>query len=135
LPTADVREPVVPQRKISETVVDFGAPLIAQLDSHQSLETVRAVFNIVITVWNAHVMAMPVWGQPEVLKQLRALMRISDTPPEMAKAFTDLSARRRKNFRDDPRAVGQWNIQFDPAGRVRLYCEAHVPPSLIPHHR
>lgn len=124
--------PVIPQRKISETIVDFGAPLLGDLDADQSIEIVRAVFTIAITVWNAHVTAMPVWGKPELLEQLKALLRDPNTAPELVKTYAELSERRRAHFHDDPRAVGEWNVQFDHRGRVRLHCEAHVPPSLMP---
>ena len=129
---ADVPEPVIPQRKISETIIDFGAPLIQDLDPNPPIEIVRATFTIVITVWDAHVMAMPVWGKPEVLAQLRALLRTPNAAPQLIDTYTALSARRLEHFRDDPRAVGEWNVQFDQAGGIRLHCEAHVPPSLMP---
>ena len=38
--------------------------MIGQLDTDQPLELVRATFGIVIVIWNVHVTAMPVWGQP-----------------------------------------------------------------------
>jgi hypothetical protein len=37
------------RRKISEPLIDFGAPLIGDLDEKQPIEIVRAVFGIVIT--------------------------------------------------------------------------------------
>ena len=120
----------IPQRKISETIIDFGAPLIFDLDPNQPIEIVRSVFTIVIMVWNAHVMAMPVWGKPELLEHLRELLRTPGAARELIDTCTKLEARRQEDFAKDPRAVGEWNVQFDHAGRVRLHCEAHVPPSL-----
>lgn len=124
--------PAIPSRKISETIIDFGAPLIFDLDRNQPIEIVRSVFTIVIMVWNAHVMAMPVWGKPQLLEQLDKLLRTPGTAPEMLKACKELAARRQQFFADDPRGVGEWNVQFDNAGRVRLHCDARIPPSLIP---
>ncbi len=120
----------IPQRKISETLIDFGAPLIFDLDPNQPIEIVRSVFTIVIMVWNAHVMAMPAWGKPQLLEHVRALLRTPGTAPQLIDSYTELAARREQHFAQDPRAVGEWNVQFDHAGRVRLHCEAHVPPSL-----
>ena len=120
----------IPQRKISETIIDFGAPLIFDLDPNQPIEIVRSVFTIVIMVWNAHVMAMPVWGKPQLLEHLRALLRTPGTAPQLIDSYTELAARREQHFAQDPRTVGEWNVQFDHAGRVRLHCEAHVPSSL-----
>jgi len=47
---------------------------------------------ILITVWNAHVMAMPRWGQPRLLADLHERMRDPQMPPEMVEAFRTLSA-------------------------------------------
>ena len=124
--------PEIPSRKISETIIDFGAPLIFDLDKNQPIEIVRSVFTIVITVWNAHVMAMPVWGKPQLLEQLGELLRALGTAPEMLDTCAELAARRQLHFADDPRAVGEWKIEFDHAGRVRLHCDARIPPSLTP---
>lgn len=127
--------PAIPKRKISETVIDFGAPLLRDLDQAQSIEIVRATFNLVITVWNAHVMTMSVWGKPEVLKQLEDVLRAPGTPPEMIAACADLATRRQQHFANDPRAVGEWRVAFDHRGRVRLHCEARVPPQLMSRRR
>lgn len=121
----------VPSRKISETIIDFGAPLVGQLNGSESLDVVHATFNLVITVWNAHVMAMPVWGQPHLLEQLDAILRAPATPPQMIEACHALAARRRERFANDPRAVGEWDVRLDAHGRVRLHCDARLPPSFV----
>ena len=122
----------IPQRKISETIIDFGAPLIADLDPSQPLEIVRSVFAIVITVWNAHVMAMPVWGKPQLLEQLGELLRSPGTAAQLIDTCAELAARRHQHFAQDPRAVGEWSVVIDQAGRVRLHCDARIPPALTP---
>jgi hypothetical protein len=127
--------PAIPKRKISETVIDFGAPLLRDLDQAQSIEIVRATFSLVITVWNAHVMAMPVWGKPEILKQLEDVLRAPGTAPQMIAACAELATRRQQHFASDPHAVGEWRVDFDNRGRVRLHCEARVPPQLMSRRR
>ena len=124
--------PVVPDRKISETIIDFGAPLVAELDDEQSLDVVRAVFKLIITIWNAHVTAMPVWGKPEPLVQLKALLKNPAALPEMIDAYHTLTQRRLAHFADDPRAVGEWDVVVATTGRIHLRCQAHVPPALMP---
>ncbi|MGZ5148123.1 MAG: hypothetical protein ACXWCP_31705 [Burkholderiales bacterium] len=124
--------PAIPKRKISETVIDFGAPLLRDLDQAQSIEIVRATFSLVITVWNAHVMAMPVWDKPDVLKQLDDVLCAPGTAPQMIAACAALTTRRQQHFASDPRAVGEWRVAFDNQGRARLHCDARVPPSLMP---
>ena len=95
-----------PERKISETILDFGEPLLSQLDAALPLDMIQSTFQIVITVWNAHVMAMPRWGQPRFLADLHERMRDPQMPPEMVEAFRTLSQRRLERFANDGRAVG-----------------------------
>ncbi len=120
----------IPSRKISETVIDFGAPVLADLGRSESIEVLRATFELVITVWNAHVTAMPVWGKPEHLDRLHRLLHTPGTPKEMINAVRALTARRRQHFAEDPRAVGEWSIAIDSGGGIRVHCDAHAPASL-----
>lgn len=120
----------IPSRKISETVLDFGAPVLADLRRTESMEVLRATFELVITVWNAHVTAMPVWGKPESLDQLQRILLSPAAPQEMIRAVHALTARRREHFAEDPRAVGQWSITIESDGNIRLHCEAHAPAVL-----
>jgi len=131
LPT-DMPDVVIPQRKISETILDFGTPVLHDLTQDTPIEIVRASFNIAIIVWNAHVMAMPVWNAPQVLEQLQALLETPAAAPQMIEAYHELSARRRERFANDPRTVGQWDVSIIPNQGLRLRCDAHVPPSLMP---
>ena len=126
------RSPTIPTRKISETIIDFGAPLIFDLDKDQPIEIVRSVFTIVIMVWNAHVTAMPVWGKPQLLEELGKLLLSPGAAPQLIDTCKELAARRQQHFADDLRAVGEWNVEFDHAGRVRLHCDARIPPSIDP---
>lgn len=113
-------------RKISETIVDFGEPLLHQLDPDQPYEAVRSTFEIVILVWNAHVMAMPRWGQARQLAELHARLQDPQLPAPMVEAITTLSQRRVERFATDARAVGQWSVAYE-AGQWRLRCDARVP--------
>jgi hypothetical protein len=122
----------IPTRKISETIIDFGAPLIEQLDADQPLEVLRSALSLVITVWNAHVLALPAWGSPQSLAQLEELVRASGTAPEMMQMYRELGERRRQHFANDPRAVGEWSLTVDQHGQVRFKCDARVPPSVRP---
>lgn len=119
--------PALPKRKISDTVIDFGAPVLRDLDSAQPIEIVRATFSLVITVWNAHVMAMPIWGKPEVLEQLEDLLRTPGTPTEMTAACADLATRRQQHFANDPRAVAV----LHPLGNSPLRRRRSPPPAAL----
>lgn len=114
-------------RKISETIVDFGAPLIEELGPDAPPEAVRAAFEFVVLVWNAHVCALPRWGQPRFLADLQRSLQAC-TPPDGAKveAFRVLSQRRSEHFATDARAVGEWSVETR-AGRWHLRCDARAP--------
>ena len=115
-----------PLRKISDTIVDFGEPLLGQLDASQQEEVVRATFDLVILIWNAHVMALPRWGQPKFLADLHERLRGTDTPNEMIDAVRTLSQRRLERFATDARAVGEWRVAVQQ-GQWQLRCDARVP--------
>lgn len=118
--------PVPAVRKISETIVDFGEPLSGQLDADQPYETVRSTFEIVILVWNAHVMAMPRWGKPKFLADLQERAQDPQMPAPFAQAFELLSQRRAQRFATDARAVGEWSV-IQQSGQWRLRCDARAP--------
>jgi len=115
-----------PVRKISETILDFGEPVLCQLDSALPLDVVQTAFKIVITVWNAHVLATPRWGQPQALADLHERMRDPQMPPDMVDAMRALSQRRLERFASDGRAVGEWSLVME-ADQWRLRCDARTP--------
>ena len=47
----------VPKRKISETLLEFGEPVLGLLEE-PTVEEFRAALSIVIVVWNAHGLSM-----------------------------------------------------------------------------
>ena len=112
--------------------MDFGAPLLSDLNEQQPIELKRAALQIVITVWNAHVMAMPVWGKPELLERLNELLAGPNTAPEMIRACTQLSRRRLEQFANDPRAVAEWSLVSEGPDQLRFRCDGRVPPCLMP---
>jgi hypothetical protein len=122
----------LPSRKISATIIDFGAPLLEQIDADQPPSVLRAAFQFVITVWNAYVMAMPAWNAPQFLAQLEASLATPSLDPTYLGVYRALAARRRELFADDPRAVGEWDVGFDAHGRLRLRCDARLPSARTP---
>ena len=121
----------IPERKISETILDFGEPLLSHFPDDVPLKTLHEAFKTVILIWNAHVMATPVWGKPGHLRDLEKAMKGPTAPPEMESMVRHLTKRWLDEFRDDPRAVGHWKILRDAAGELRFRCEARVPHGLL----
>jgi hypothetical protein len=129
LPSPLHRRPVAePQlRPMSETILDFGSPVISQLEPITSLDMVRSTFGLVIVVWNAHVMALPRWNRPEVLAELHRRLQDPTISPERVDAVRTLSQRRLECFASDARVVGKWNV-VEQDGQWMLRCDATVPP-------
>jgi hypothetical protein len=125
-----LQEPVskaIPQRKISETILDFGAPLLAEVHPDLPLDAIRTAFTIVITTWNAYVMAQDAWGHPEHLEALKQLIYAETTPSELRDTFEALSTRWQAQFADDPRVVGDWRIVEGDDSGYDLHCDARAP--------
>lgn len=118
--------PAPPVRKISETILDFGQPVIDELDADAPRELWEATLHIVIMVWNAHVTAMPRWGQPRLLAELHERLKAPHVPPELVDAVRALSQRRLERFATDARAVGEWSL-VGKDGSWRLRCDARTP--------
>lgn len=119
--------------KISRTIVKFGRPLLDQLPPEPSRELRQQTFELIVLIWNAHVVAR-FWGQPQHLaaaeETIRKAVAEGVLPIDALDAFEALSARRQHPpFVDDPRAVGQWELRETAAGQWNLRCDARMPPS------
>jgi hypothetical protein len=120
--------PPFPATKISATILDFGEPLLAPLGGSPPLDVMRAALDLIVCVWNGHVLAMPCWRQPDILEALEAIMRASATPREVRQAYEQLAARRRERFAGDARAVGEWGLVPNHEGGYSFRCDARKPP-------
>lgn len=113
-----------------------AAARTARSDTASGRESLRDRASI--NLWNTHVTASPLWGdpRPKPLADLRKAMSGTQAPPGLADTFELLSARWRKDFAFDPRLVGEWSFDATEGGRHQLVCEttlpdgveAHVPP-------
>lgn len=129
----------VPEGDLAETLVEFAAPLLERLGPEPTIEDAQAVMALVVSFWNASVLASKRWDDPRV-KELNALkkrMRGRAASREDAATF-DLLAARWRNHWLDPRLVESWTYEPDSAGVRRLVCtmslpagvRAYVPPPI-----
>jgi len=119
--------------KISRTIVEFGQPLIEQLPPAPSRALCEQTFELIILIWNAHVLAR-CWGEPQHLVALKDTLRDAVAegvlPIDALDALATLSARRqRPPFVDDPRAVGHWELRETATREWNLRCDARLPSS------
>jgi hypothetical protein len=112
-------------RKISETILDFGAPLLSMFDEPPTIDTMKHTLLFVLTVWNAHVMATPIWGKPEHLEALRK--QFEGASPSHRAIAEILSQRWRDHCADDSRAVAEWDVIPDGKGGHAFQCDARWP--------
>jgi hypothetical protein len=113
-------------RSIADTIVEFAAPLLRELADPPSLPALKQALELAISVWNAHVMALPEWGHPEQLDELTRLVSISASPV-MESAVQALDTLRRVHFAEDKRVVRDWEVTIDDDGRARFDCTAQAP--------
>ena len=125
------RNPALPTSRISDVISEFAAPALAELATETNAESLRAFFELVTSIWNAHVLAMPAWGAQPELARLAERLASGLLPTHMVDLFASLSERRQEEpFVDDPRRVTSFEVEIDKVGRVHLICEAKVPASL-----
>ena len=113
--------------KLSETLFAFGEPLLSQLGDEAPLAARKQAMQLVITVWNAGAMALPEWGQPELLRQLERTLAEPAVASPTCGLLKQLLVQRRERFGHDPRAVGEWALLPEPSVGCVLRCTAHLP--------
>ncbi|MBX3220651.1 MAG: hypothetical protein KF795_09040 [Labilithrix sp.] len=119
--------PGVPDRKISETILEFAQPILDPLGAQPELAEARRALDLAVGVWNFHAMATPRWGKPEYLAEARAKMRGPGMPPALGAIFETLLARRASLYGDDLRVVGEWSLGPDGRGGHSFRCDARLP--------
>jgi hypothetical protein len=117
------------ERKISETILHFGQPLLSEAISEDTpIAVVREIYKLVVLVWNAHVTATPCWADPSYLQMLQQ-MAASPQMPSQARAWIDkLSHRWREKFSDAKYCVGQWHVKIKDDDTLSFFCDAREAP-------
>ena len=122
----------IPERKISETLLKFGEPMLGLLEE-PTVEEFRATLNIVIVVWNAHGLSMATGSgrsaHLEELAQYRQRVAEEGAPAIVLASFDALDASRATDYADDPRCVGEWDLIPDGVGGFKFRCDARLPGS------
>ena len=114
----------VPQRKISETFLDFASPIMDNLPDDASAAYVEGVLKTPHVVWNAIVLS-EVTGDRHFLDHIQAAMT---QLPEGAALVNLLIQRKRTMFGQDHRLIGRYTI-VEKRGELVLRAEARAAPS------
>ncbi|MBL0196371.1 MAG: hypothetical protein IPQ09_19520 [Myxococcales bacterium] len=121
----------VPPSKLSAVILELAAPMLALYAPLPTLEEARGVLHLVIVLWNANVMAGPVWDKPEHREALGVALATS-LPPPVSAMLEALDRAWHERYRDDPRVVGEWSFSTDEAGGPTLVCTALLPRGVTP---
>jgi hypothetical protein len=111
-------------RKISETILDFGRPLLDLYDQPPTIAAMKNTLTFIIAVWDAHVMATKPWGKPQYLEAMRKQCCESLIGARMMEL---LSHRWHEFFSNDFRVVATWDIVPDGKGGHQFQCDARWP--------
>ena len=120
----------IPERKISETLLEFGDPLLGLLED-PTVEEFRAALTVVIAVWNVHGLSITTGDTRSVylgeIARIRQWLFDEGAPAILLAGVDTLSARRVSDYCDDPRCIGDWDLLPDEAGGYKLRCDARLP--------
>ena len=112
----------VSNRKISETFLDFAAPLLDPLGAEATEHEMENALKIAFTVWNAVVFdavnRSSRWGD-----QVRDL---AGHDPRVRALVEQLVARKQSLFGNDHRLIGEYRL-YRHHGEIRLRAEARQP--------
>jgi len=118
-------EKAFPDRKISETFLQFAAPLLHTLQSEAPERQIRKALEVAYTAWNAVIFA-DVLNNNRYIDEARRLTANAGGP---AMLMEQMIARKRELFADDTRLIGNWNVKSAEGG-INLHAEARDPHSL-----
>ncbi len=107
---------------ISETFRDFADPLLEPLGTRASIDQMELALKVTFTVWNG-VVYDKVNGNSHFVDGMRTESRHNR---HVAVLIEQLIARKRTQFGDDDRLVGEYKF-ICKSGEIRLPAEARDP--------
>jgi hypothetical protein len=115
----------IPDRKISETFLQFAAPLLHDLPSEALECRAQEALQVSFTAWNAVIFA-DVLNNHSYLNEIR---RLTGDKPETALLMEQLIVRKRTLFADDERLIGTFEVTRTTEG-INVHADARDPYSL-----
>ena len=121
--------PGIPDKKISQTLIEFVEPLLEIADETVSQDQIRSLFQIGVGIWNAATLEQSGDGDA-LLEKLRGEIERGGEPL-MTTIVDDLIRRKRSLFAHDLRLVGHYELVFDEWGGFKLRAEARIKDRLL----
>ena len=119
---------MIPNTKISETILKFGKSLILSLPDDATKEEYEAAIALIITAWNAVVIDS--WNKNSAF-ETQVLATLPSLPIEGQIEMKRLLKRKKKKFSTDLRAVGKHWVR-EENGQFIFGCEARLGVENIP---
>lgn len=119
---------MIPNTKISQTILEFGKSVILQLPDDHTKEEFESVILIVITAWNA--LVMDGWNKSNRL-ETELLSAMENSPKEAQIEIKRLLKRKKKKYGSDPRAVGRHWVREQNSEFI-FGCEARLNIENVP---
>ena len=119
---------MLPNTKISGTIMEFGKGLINSLPQAHTRQELEATLKIIITVWNS--LVIDKWHSTNS-NETMLLASIANEPKFVQLEFKRLVKRKKKKFADDIRAVGNHWIR-EERGEYIFGCEARLDIENMP---
>jgi hypothetical protein len=119
-------------RKISETVLDFAAPLLNALGPNPDAAQLQNALAIAIAAWNAATIDAWKPGTTAEAESVRASLAAAAgaDPAAMLALFDGLLDRKRSLFAEDLRAVGKWEVAPSEKG-FALTADGYLPAAMV----
>jgi hypothetical protein len=113
---------MIPNRKISETILEFGYPIIAGLPENAPKEELEAVMSLIVSAWNAVI--LDDWNKTRKFEKA-FLKALQPMPKEFESIPRKLIKRKKKEYSSDPRAVGNYWV-IEKTGELVFRAEARL---------
>lgn len=111
---------MIPNTKISQTILEFGKSVILQLPDDHTKEEFEAMLSIVITTWNSVV--IDAWNKTDKFER-ELIERLENAPKQVKIDVKRLIKRKKSKFSADLRAVGNHWVR-EENGEYIFGCEA-----------
>lgn len=112
----------IPDRKISETFLEFAEPLLVPLGPRATEDEMNQALQIAFAVWNA----VDYETANDDTHYLKMLQDLTAGQPDVAAIVNQLIERKRHRFGNDHRLVGNFKLTIQE-GELNLRAEARDP--------
>jgi hypothetical protein len=98
---------MIPTRKISETIIEFGTPILQELPNEPSKEEYDAAFHLIVSAWNA--ITLDKRNKTNKFEK-EFLLVLQELPKKLRNILKAMLKKRKKPYSSDQRSVGEYSV-------------------------